>query len=68
MFGLFGLLTLVVVCWIGVRRLKRSLAAKDNIDALFFRRNALADVRLGSSLRENSDAEFRVERYPDSLE
>ena len=30
MFGLFGLLTFVVVCWIEVRRRKRSLAAKDN--------------------------------------
>ena len=30
MFGLFGLLTFIVVCWMGVRWLKRSLAAKDN--------------------------------------
>jgi hypothetical protein len=30
MFGLFGLLTFVIVCWMVVRRLKRSLAAKDN--------------------------------------
>lgn len=30
MFGLFGLLTFIVVCWVEVRRLKRSLAAKDN--------------------------------------
>ena len=30
MFGLFGLLTFVVVCWMEVRRLKRSPAAKDN--------------------------------------
>jgi hypothetical protein len=30
MFGLFGLLTFVVVCWVEVRRLKRGLAAKDN--------------------------------------
>ena len=30
MFDLFGLLTFVVVCWMGVRRLKRSFAAKDN--------------------------------------
>jgi hypothetical protein len=31
MFGLFGLLTFVVVCWMEVRRLKRNLAAaKDN--------------------------------------
>jgi hypothetical protein len=29
MFGLFGLLTFVVVCWVEVRRLKRRLAAKD---------------------------------------
>ena len=30
MFGLFGLLTLIVVCWMEIRRLKRSVAAKDN--------------------------------------
>ena len=30
MFGLFGLLTFVVVFWVEVRRLKRSPAAKDN--------------------------------------
>jgi hypothetical protein len=29
MFGLFGLLTFVVVCWVEVSRLKRRLAAKD---------------------------------------
>ena len=29
-FGLFGLLTFVVVCWMEVRRLKRRLEAKDN--------------------------------------
>ncbi|MGB6502214.1 MAG: hypothetical protein WBE99_02000 [Xanthobacteraceae bacterium] len=27
MFGLFGLLTFIVVCWMGVRRLKRSRVA-----------------------------------------
>jgi hypothetical protein len=30
MFGLFGLLTFVVVCWMGVRWLKRSLSANDS--------------------------------------
>jgi hypothetical protein len=30
MFGLFGLFTFVVVCWIEVRRLKRRLNAKNN--------------------------------------
>jgi hypothetical protein len=29
MFGLFGLLTFIVVCWMGVRQLKRSLSARD---------------------------------------
>ena len=29
MFGLFGLLTLIVVCWMGIRRLKRILSARD---------------------------------------
>jgi hypothetical protein len=29
MFGLFGLLTFIVVCWTGVRRLKRRPPAKD---------------------------------------
>ena len=29
MFGLFGLLTFIVVGWMGVRRLKRSLSARD---------------------------------------
>ena len=29
MFGLFGLLTLIVICWMGIRRLKRILSARD---------------------------------------
>lgn len=29
MFGLFGLLTLIVICWMGVRWLKRRLSAKE---------------------------------------
>ena len=32
MFGLFGLLTIVVVCWMGVRWLKRFLSSSDTSD------------------------------------